>query len=385
MTKLCIATATYFHPRETHVAFHIQNLFGGNVCILHEKDYESSPFQVPHHAWMTKGHGRSTALSRVSSAASTIANIAKHRTTKAPNQGQRAGILEFFEQEKPDAVLAEFGTVALRIAPVMRDLNLPFFTYFRGADASSHLRQPLRAEGYRRMMPALDGVFAVAQFLLDELAAHGIQHVNSHVVPSGVNTDTFIPAQKTPGSFLAVGRFVEKKRPELTIRAFLKATENLPNAKLDMIGDGTLFEACQALVRDLNATDKVILHGAKPHAVVAEKLASSEVLLQHSVRAKDGNTEGMPMTIQEAMACGLAIVSTRHAGIPDAVDEGVNGFLVDEGDFEGFATAIERIASSPDLARSMSQINRDKAVERFDNRKLVKTVEHEIAKVIQRK
>lgn len=273
----------------------------------------------------------------------------------------------------------------MRIAPVANQLGVPMFTYFRGADASSQLQIPFRAAAYRRMMGRLDGVFAVSQFLLDELAAKGATHPNSHVVPSGVNTDLFLPGKKRPGSFLAVGRLVEKKRPDITIRAFCEVAQDIPNISLDVVGDGPLRAKCQSIVRAFAMDDRITFHGARGHDHVKDMLRTSQVFVQHSVRAANGNTEGLPTAIQEAMSCGLAIVSTTHAGIPEAVTQGKNGYLVAEGDFDGFRDAIRRFAQQPALSGTMSARNRAKAVAHYDNRKLVKIVEHEILTVLEQR
>jgi glycosyltransferase involved in cell wall biosynthesis len=384
MTKICIATGSYFHPQETQIAFHIQNLFDGNVCVLHEHDLETDPFGLEHHSWVKPRHARKGTCEKLAFLGSKMRSIAKHRTARVPYGRTRKDICAFLENSAPDAMLAEFGNVALRIAPVANQMGIPVFTYFRGADASSQLRAPLRAAGYRRMMARLDGVFAVSRFLLDELASAGVTHPNSHVVPSGVDTDRFLPQNRRPGSFLAVGRLVEKKRPDITVEAFCRNAQRFDNITLDMLGDGPMLEPCKKIVADFGMTEKVKFHGARPHDFVRQMLGTSEVFLQHSVRAKNGNTEGLPTAIQEAMSCGLAIISTRHAGIPEAVVEGENGYLVGEGDIDGFETAIETVARDLSQLTGFKERNRAKALASYDNRKLIKTVEQEIEKVLRR-
>jgi glycosyltransferase involved in cell wall biosynthesis len=230
---------------------------------------------------------------------------------------------------------------------------------------------------YRKMMPRLAGVFSVSRFLLDNLAKHGISHPNSTVIPSGVDIRRFAPQAKVPHSFLAVGRFVEKKAPMTTLRAFADATADLPSARLDFIGDGPLLEQTRALAEELGVSGKLRFHGAQPHNTVRDRLMSTQFFLQHSVTARDGNTEGLPTAIQEAMACGCITVSTRHAGIPEAIDEGETGFLVDEHDEEGFAKAIAAAINVPDLS-AMSARARQIAEQRFDNHVLLKLLERHI-------
>jgi glycosyltransferase involved in cell wall biosynthesis len=88
----------------------------------------------------------------------------------------------------------------------------------------------------------------------------------------------------------------------------------------------------------------VTLHGGAPETTKADLLARCGVFVQHSLTDPEtGDEEGLPASIQEAMAHGLAVVSTRHAGIPEAVVEGETGLLVDEGDVVGMAAAIAAV------------------------------------------
>ncbi len=373
--RICIVTGAYYNPHETMVNYHIANLFGGNVVVLAPYQIQDDPFGLPHHFWAP---GTESGSSAKAALADKIKGMALHRTARVPFGESRRGIQNFLRTQKVDAVLVEFGNVAVRVTPAISEMGIPLFSYFRGADASMHLRQPFRASAYRRMMPHLRGIFAVSQFLLDNLGARGVSHENSLVVPSGVNTSLFVPDRKTPESFLAVGRFVEKKRPDITVEAFCNAARTHSAARLELIGDGPMLEACKAIAARLGMADRVIFHGSKPHDFVRERMARTEVFLQHSVTGRDGNTEGLPIAIQEAMSCGSVVISTLHAGIPEAVTEGETGFLVAEGDAEGFSQRILRTLVAKDILPPMYDRAREIACQRFDNRKLIKVVEDRI-------
>lgn len=165
------------------------------------------------------------------------------------------------------------------------------------------------------------------------------------------------------------------------MRAFCAAAKETPQAHLDVLGDGPLLAPCRQIVAAAEMTGQVTFHGAQPHDVVRDHLARAEVFLQHSVTARNGNTEGLPTAIQEAMASGTVTVSTRHAGIPEAVEEGKTGFLVDEFDAAGFQARIETVLSGGHDLRAMGQLARQVATERFDNRELIKVVERRIAEL----
>lgn len=367
--KTCIVTSDYFVPGETFINRHIAEMFGGETCILCGRFNGNDPLQKP----LFERRAPLSPADRVRAPFAMGWNAAIEGTGRLPFGDNRRALMDWLRAQRVEMILAEFGTQALVVAKLANQMNLPVFTYFRGTDASRVLRSAQRVRSYRRMMPRLDGVFSVSQFLLDNLARHGVTHPNAHVVPSGVDIRRFTPGEKVPGSFLAVGRMVEKKAPEITLRAFAKAARGR-TAHLTFIGDGPLLGSCKALAEELGVAAQVTFAGALPHDAVRDHLSRTEVFLQHSVTARDGNTEGLPTAIQEALAAGCITVSTVHAGIPEAVEDGVNGLLVPEWDEAGFAGCIARLLDSADRS-AMSQAARRTAVEKFDNAVLLTKVE----------
>ena len=371
--RAAIATGEYHLGGETFINRHIEHLFGGNTVVVCGRFHGDNPYGKSYFVRRDGISGRDIVVAPWW----LLRNRVQHGTSRLPFGGAKDALTKFFRDEQIEVILAEFGTQALALAPLANELDLPIFTYFRGTDASKAIRTERMRAAYRKMMPRLAGVFSVSQFLLDNLGRHGIRHPNSHVIPSGVDIRRFAPQDKVPLSFLAVGRFVEKKAPRVTLRAFAEATKNHPDSRLDFIGDGPLLEPTRAVAEELNVTNKIRFHGAQPHTAVRDKLMSTQFFLQHSITARDGNTEGLPTAIQEAMACGCITVSTRHAGIPEAIDEGETGFLVDEHDETGFAHAISKAMNVDDLA-AMSRKARTTAEERFDNHTLLKVLERRI-------
>ena len=371
--RTAIVTGEYHIGGETFINRHIQHLFGGDTVVVCGRFHGSNPYDK---AWFARREKPTTA-DLLTAPYWMMRNRILHNTSRLPFGRAKRDLTTFLRDQKVELILAEFGTQALAMAPLANELNLPIFTYFRGTDASKAIQTERMREAYRRMMPRLAGVFSVSQFLLDNLARHDIRHPNSVVIPSGVDVRRFVPGQKQPLSCLAVGRFVEKKAPLTTLRSFAEATRDLPHARLDFIGDGPLLAPAQALADELGAKERVIFHGSQPHDFVRGKLATAQFFLQHSITAANGNTEGLPTAIQEAMACGCITVSTRHAGIPEAIDEGKTGWLVEEHDADGFTTAIGRAMQATDTG-DMASLARRVAEERFDNDVLLKKLETHI-------
>jgi len=375
--RAAIATGEYHLGGETFINRHIEHLFGGDTVVVCGRFRGDNPYGKPYFVRRDGLSGRDIMLAPWW----LLRNRVRHGTSRLPFGEAKDALTRFLRDEQVEVILAEFGTQALALAPLANAQGIPIFTYFRGTDASKAIRTERMRSAYRKMMPRLAGVFSVSRFLLDNLAKHGISHPNSTVIPSGVDIRRFAPQAKVPLSFLAVGRFVEKKAPMTTLRAFAEATADLPGARLDFIGDGPLLEPTRALAQELGVAGKLRFHGAQPHHTVRDRLMSTQFFLQHSVTARDGNTEGLPTAIQEAMACGCITVSTRHAGIPEAIDEGETGFLVAEHDEDGFAKAIAAAINVPDLP-AMSARARQIAEQRFDNHLLLKLLERHIQEAL---
>ena len=301
------------------------------------------------------------------------------RASGVPFGAVRRRVETFLREEKVFAILAEFGHLGSSFAPIGAGLGIPVFVYFRGFDASKRLSSPLRVMSYKAAIPRLAGYFAVSQSLLDNLAAKGIRHPNSHVIPSGVDTRLFVPGVKDPDLLLAVGRMIPKKAPLATIEAFARIAAEFPSRRLEMIGDGPLLADARRLAAERGLSDRIAFPGTQPHAVVREKQARAAVFLQHSVTDADGNEEGLPIAIQEAMASGAVVISTRHAGIPDAVIDGETGLLVDEHDLDGYAAALRAVLADDAFRARLAAAARLRAETVFDTRVLQGRLEDVIA------
>jgi glycosyltransferase involved in cell wall biosynthesis len=178
----------------------------------------------------------------------------------------------------------------------------------------------------------------------------------------------------SPLRVLSVGRFVEKKAPYLTILAFAKVLQRLPEARLVMVGGGLLHDVCSKLIKAMHIEHAVELKGILNHEKVAALMQRSRVFVQHSLMPASGDAEGTPVAILEAGAAGLPVVSTKHAGISEVVINAKTGFLVDEGDVDNMAESIYRLLANPELAREMSRnarehiavsFNMDQSIERL--------------------
>lgn len=161
------------------------------------------------------------------------------------------------------------------------------------------------------------------------------------------------PANAGP-RFVMVGRLVPKKAL-ISLRAFARVAELNADASLDVIGDGPLSQECKDFCSASGLGGQVHFHGAAPHAQVFETMLQARCFIQHSVTAEDGDREGTPVGVIEAMGIGLPVVATRHGGIPDVIDDGVTGSLVDERDEERMFEFMRLYLENPMLASQVGK------------------------------
>jgi len=150
-----------------------------------------------------------------------------------------------------------------------------------------------------------------------------------------------------------VGRLVPKKGVRHSLDAFAALARRGVPAHLDVVGDGPLAGELRAHVAARGLDRHVTLHGRLPHTAVLRLLAAADVLLHHAVVGPDGDAEGAPLVVSEAMAAGLAVIATRHEGVRDLVAEGVSGLLVDEHDVAAMADRLAEVAADPALRRRL--------------------------------
>jgi glycosyltransferase involved in cell wall biosynthesis len=267
------------------------------------------------------------------------------------------GLANFFRKHRVDAVLAEYGPTGVAVMEACRRASLPLIVHFHGYDASDQRILAEYNEGYQRLFSTAAAIIVGSKDMEAGLLALGAPQNKINYNPVGVDGSFFKqahPAQQPP-HFLAVGRFVDKKAPHLTLLAFSQVAQVYPEARLTMYGEGALWEACKQLAKALELADKVSFPGSCPHGEVAAAMQKTRAFVQHSLKPTFGDSEGTSLSVLEAGASGLPVVATRHGGIKDTVIHGETGFLVDERDINGMAAYMLKLAQEPELAGAMGR------------------------------
>lgn len=261
-------------------------------------------------------------------------------------------LVNYLKREKIDVVFAEYGMVGAMVTEACRVAGIPLVIHFHGADAHHKKTVETYYNLYQKAFQYASAIISVSVDMVETLKKLGAPAEKIHLASCGVDTDLFpqLDLSKTGKDFLSIGRFVEKKSPASIVKAFKLVTEKEPDARLTMVGNGPLFEETAALITTLGIENKIALKGVLKPDEIRELIRQSRCFVQHSVTAANGDMEGTPVTILEAGSSGLAIVSTQHAGIKEAVINGETGYLVAEHDIEGMAGYMIKIAEDVQLA-----------------------------------
>lgn len=266
-----------------------------------------------------------------------------------------------------DVALAEYGSTAAAILDACRIARVPLVAYFYGFEAwrESVVREYLPA--YRRLFVGAAAILCVSDSIRRRLLEWGAPPGKVHHIVCGADPARFDGAApaSAPCHFVAVGRFTEKKAPQLTLRAFGRAAAAEPAARLTMVGDGPLLHATRRLAADLGLADRVAFAGVRTPDEVAQLFRNARAFVQHSVTAPDGDREGTPVAILEAQMAGLPVVATRHSGIPEIVADNETGLLVDEGDTVAMGEAVARLARDAALAGRLGRQARERALKHY--------------------
>ena len=279
-------------------------------------------------------------------------------------------LADFVQMSDANLVHVQFGHAARLIAPLTEWLGLPLLVSFRGWDASSYPAQMRGA--YAAMFRESRLVLPRCESMADDLAGLGCPRQKLVVHHSGIHLDSF-PFINRPKvehgkvRLLTVGRLVDKKGMPVAIGALRRCLRARPNvAELRVIGAGPKEGDLRQLVGNLRLEHHVKFLGEKTQEEVADEMARSHLFVLPCQQAWDYDREGIPNAIMEAMASGLPVLSTRHAGIPECVEHGKTGLLVPEKDVDALADAMMELIDAPDRWKVMGRAGRRRIETEFN-------------------
>jgi colanic acid/amylovoran biosynthesis glycosyltransferase len=277
---------------------------------------------------------------------------------------------EYVKRNKISLLHAHHGQLGVLLLPFKDETKLPLVTSIRGRDATM-ANQPV---GYLENMKMLfergERFFPVCNYLADRLIAWGCPPEKIRVLYGGVDLDQFhyqAPnLESSSQNILSMGRLVEKKGHHILMQAFQKIRAKFPNATLTIIGGGEMEDQLRSLAVQLELGESFRLLNHLHKSQVREQMAKADLFVAASLEASNGDVEGIPNVLKEAMATGIPVVSTYHAGIPELITNDKEGVLVQENNVDALTGALDWMLENRALWPFYSTNARAKIEQAFD-------------------
>lgn len=299
------------------------------------------------------------------------------------NKYAESELIRILKLKKIDLVFAEYLINGGRVIDVCKKLSIPIIVTALGYDISNKDVIENNKANYKMLFNYCNAVIIVSNHMRANLNKLGCPEEKIVYSPAAPETSFFElkPSFKNK-NILAIGRFVDKKGPHLSILAFREVLKKHPDAKLIFAGDGQLLNACRDLVNVFDMSKKVEFLGFITQDQQKELLENSMMFIQHSKVASSGDSEGTPVAILEASASGLPVVSTNHAGIPEVVINNETGYLVEELNYKKMAKKMIYLLDHIDFAKEMGDRAKLFVKENFTLEKHISTIDIEIQKAL---
>jgi len=238
-----------------------------------------------------------------------------------------------------------FGHIAVLLRPFIRHWPKRTIVSFHGADVLVDMHKPAYRRGTEEMLSLVRRVLVRSESLRQAVIDLGCAAEKIDIQRTGIPLADFpFCERRAPENgqwrLLQAGRLIEKKGWKTTMRAFAKFQREFPASKLTIAGEGSQLGELQTLARELQIASSVDFAGFVSQEKLRELFYSSHIFLHPSETGPDGNQEGIPNSMLEAMSTGLPVFAARHGGIPEAVEHNISGVLVEERDYESLGDAL---------------------------------------------
>lgn len=370
-------------PSETFIAEEAASLLAAGIqpCILHLQDADSAILHPSAQTLLAKALRLRIKPAKTTAILVSFARwllIAPSRTVRTFRKAwrhparwcyfQALAPAWWCREHQVDFLHAHFADVNFQYAAAMSDWSgIPFGVTTHGYDLRD---TPLGIGAASSLYKQANVVVTISEFNRRYMVQkYGLPESSIAVVHCGIDLDrfAFLPRPKRPAveplRLLNVGRLVPVKGQDVLLRALALVQMRGVPFQLDIVGGGDLHQDLVALAADLGISDCVVFHGAKPEQGVRDLHAQAHVFVLPS------RSEGLPVACMEALAMGTPTIATRINGIPELIEDGQSGLLVEPEDIAGLADRICQLAAEPQLAQQL-QINGKAAVAAgFDRRK----------------
>jgi len=296
---------------------------------------------------------------------------------------ERHGLLAALERANAQLLHIFFGHIAVHLLPLIQAWPKPSIVSFHGADVMVDMNKPAYREATRQMLDAVKLVLVRSESLRRTVVDLGCEKKKVEIQRTGIPLDEFpfrergFPPRGRGGEwrFVQACRLIEKKGLPTSLRAFAKFAALYPKSTITIAGEGPLLRELQELARELKIGRRVSFTGFISQEKLREIFYASHIFLHPSETGRDGNQEGVPNSMLEAMASGLPVFATQHGGIPEAIEHGVSGVLVPERDHEALARALLDAAQDRHLLSRLAREGAAAVAAKFDQRAQIRRLE----------
>lgn len=286
-------------------------------------------------------------------------------------------LVSILEKLPVTQIFCQYGTYAVDFMNAWQRTDTPLFIHFHGYDAEFDLRlhdKPQQLVHPKKYLEDLLELQKRATFITNSSSA------KLKLTDAGLSSERIIvkyygipipPYKKEHHDqenikIIHLGRLIDCKSPDRTIKAFELARSRGLDAQLMIVGDGPLRSMCELIRLRSPYKDSIVIKGSVDSSTAKDLLFLSDVLTQHNITGEiTHQTESLGASILEAMAFGLPVVGTKNGGVLETVVHGETGFLNEPGDVEAQAESFIELARNPDLRQAMGEAGRKRVAEHF--------------------
>lgn len=375
MSKPTVASycVTFLAPEMLHVYRQITGLQQFQQRVITQKWVNQDRFPVPEGMVTVVPKAKTRALRRfwfkqVLDGPVTISNA------------QRDIIIEALQASGADLLHVYFGHIGVYLLPLLRMETVPSIVSFHGADVGVDMDKPRHLQAMREVFELADRILVRSDSLGKELQKLGCPEDRIRLSRTGIPIDSWPFLERTPPAggdwtILQACRLIEKKGLDLSLRAFARVRQAFPEATLRIAGEGPLLETLQSQAAELGISEGVTFLGFLDQDALKREMEAAQIFLHPSRTGKDGNQEGVPNSMLEAMASGMTVIATWHGGIPEVITDSESGVLVAEEDWEGLASGMMRLLENPAECAALARAARTVVEEQFSQQAQISQLE----------